>query len=93
LVVGSDPELFESELACRLTWIDRDVVDGGGVAAQIRSRSAAAPVERIDVSDGASEARVVFAQPQRAIAPGQTVAFYVGEVVVGSGVIETAGPS
>jgi tRNA-specific 2-thiouridylase len=93
LVVGSDPELFQSELACRLTWIDRDVVGGGGIAAQIRSRSAAAPIKSIDVSDGGGEARIVFAEPQRAIAPGQTVAFYAGEVVVGSGVIETAGPS
>jgi len=95
LVVGADPELFESELTCRLTWIDRDVADSGGLTAKIRSRSTAAPVKRIDVADGAgaSEARVVFAEPQRAIAPGQTVAFYVGEAVVGSGVIETVGPS
>jgi tRNA-uridine 2-sulfurtransferase len=31
--------------------------------------------------------RVIFTSPQRAIAPGQFVAFYVGEELIGSGVI------
>ena len=33
-----------------------------------------------------------FAEPQRAITPGQAVVFYDGEVVVGGGVIETSLP-
>jgi tRNA U34 2-thiouridine synthase MnmA/TrmU len=36
-------------------------------------------------------AEVVFGSPQRAIAPGQTLALYVGDVVVGAGVIEKSG--
>jgi tRNA-specific 2-thiouridylase len=90
LVVGEDSALYSSELTCRINWIDDVCLDeSAGLSAQIRSRSAAGSVERVLVEDGA--ARVTFTAPQRAIAPGQTVAFYQGDVVVGSGVIETAG--
>ncbi len=67
--------------------------EGGseGLRAQIRSRQTAQPVASVEV-DGAT-ARVVFQEPQRAIAPGQTIAFYDGPVVVGAGVIESAGSS
>ena len=35
----------------------------------------------------ADTAEVVFDQPQRAIAPGQSVVWYRGECVIGGGVI------
>jgi tRNA-specific 2-thiouridylase len=89
LVVGADADLFESRLLCRLVWLDRAQVDAGGVTAQVRSRSAAAPVESVEI-DG-DTARIRFVEPQRAIAPGQTVAFYRGDIVDGSGVIESSG--
>jgi tRNA-specific 2-thiouridylase len=91
VIVGGDADLFRRELTCRLNWIDEAAAAdaGGGVTARIRSRSPAAVVESVD-ADGET-ARVTFRQSQRAIAPGQTIAFYAGDVVVGSGVIESAG--
>ena len=89
LVVGRDRELYEKSLVCRVNWIDEAVAVDGGIVAKIRSRSPAASVDLLTV-DG-ERAEVVFSSPQRAIAPGQTVAFYHGEVVVGAGVIEAAG--
>jgi tRNA-specific 2-thiouridylase len=89
LVIGSDSDLHRRELDCRLNWIDPVCVDGGDVDAKIRSRSPASPVDRVRVEG--ERARVVFARPQRAVAPGQTITFYTGDVVVGSGVIEAAG--
>jgi tRNA-specific 2-thiouridylase len=87
VVVGDDDELASRSLACRLDWIDEDAVaDAESLRVQIRSRRSARLTEAVEV-DGTT-ARVTFAEPERAIAPGQTAAFYDGDVVVGSGVIE-----
>ena len=50
--------------------------------------SADAPVS-LTLDDG--RARVRFASPQRAVAPGQAVVFYAGDRVLGGGIIESAG--
>jgi tRNA-specific 2-thiouridylase len=90
LVVGDADALLRRELSCRFAWLDSDVSrDRDGVTAQIRYRHDGAPVESIDV-DG-SRGRLVFVDAQRAICPGQTIALYRGDVVVGSGVIDDAG--
>ena len=91
LVVGYDDELFEDRLLCHLVWFD-ETYEGdssGRLGAQIRSRHTAVPVARVDRTE--DQALVRFSEPQRSIAPGQTIAFYDGDVVVGSGVIEASG--
>jgi tRNA-specific 2-thiouridylase len=89
LVVGGDSDLLERSLVCRLNWIDGPAVADGGISAKTRSRSPAAAVERVTVDGEVAE--VEFQTPQRAIAPGQTVAFYCGDVVVGAGLIDGPG--
>ncbi len=90
VVLGDDGDLLRRELACRLAWIDEGAAaNPAGLRAQIRSRHPAEPLESLAVENGV--ARVTFASAQRAIAPGQTIAFFDGDVVVGSGVIEAAG--
>jgi tRNA-specific 2-thiouridylase len=93
VVVGDEDQLMRRELVFRIEWADtqaaRDAASSGTLFAQIRSRHEATRVEKIDFDGGTG--RVAFA-PQRAIAPGQTVALYDGDVVVGAGVIESAGP-
>jgi len=87
LVVGDNDDLLEKEFVCTLQWIDPSIdAQPEGITAQIRYRHAPAAVTRIE-ADGA-RCRVEFAEPQRAICPGQTVAFYNGDLVVGSGVID-----
>jgi len=55
------------------------------VEAKIRHNHAPAPAT-VRVVDAAT-AEVVFDEPQRAITPGQSVVWYLGECVVGGGVI------
>ena len=91
LVVGDNDDLLSRVLLCRFAWIDDGALaEPAGLTAQIRYRHDGAAVERIEVNR--SRARVTFAEPQRAICPGQTLALYLGEIVVGSGVIDGSGP-
>ncbi|UCG53183.1 MAG: tRNA 2-thiouridine(34) synthase MnmA [Candidatus Latescibacterota bacterium] len=91
LVVGDRQDLLRHELVFRLDWIDSTVVDDpGAVTAQIRYRHRPASLEMIRV-DG-SRGCLRFEEPQPAICPGQTVAFFRGDIVVGSGVIDGSGP-
>jgi tRNA-specific 2-thiouridylase len=87
LVVGDAEALQIGKAMCRLAWIDDDAIrDPSGVTAQIRYRHEGAPLRELSVEG--SRCRVVFVDPQRAVCPGQTIAFYRGELVVGSGVID-----
>lgn len=83
----------EDLLAARLTardvrWTGASPVDPFDCQAQIRYRSPAVGA-RVDVTPDAG-ARVVFAQPQRAVTPGQAVVFYEGDLVLGGGWIASA---
>jgi tRNA-specific 2-thiouridylase len=92
VVLGDDEDLYHSHLSCDLAWIDEDAARRARpLSAQIRSRHHAEPVASLMVEG--NTARAVFHAPQRAMAPGQTIAFYDGDVVVGSGVIAAAGPA
>jgi len=86
VVVGSAPDLL-SEAAV----LDSLVWTGGRapsaellVHAQTRYRSRGSPAH---VTVQGELAHVRFLEPQRAIAPGQSVVFYDDDVVLGGGVI------
>ena len=85
VVVGAGGELLSRTLlAKRMNWIAiEDLREPLRVNAKIRHRHESSPatVEKI----GDDEILVTFDTPQRAIAPGQAVVFYDGDVVVGGG--------
>jgi len=87
VVVGPESRLYRGELiADALNWIAIDSLDAPRDAqARIRYRHEAAAA-RIEPLPG-DRVRVRFESPQRAIAPGQAVVFYDGDVVVGGGII------
>jgi tRNA-specific 2-thiouridylase len=58
--------------------------------AGVRVRHRAAEVPATVFPGGDDSARVLFDEPVRAVAPGQSCVFYDGEVVVGGGVIRRA---
>ena len=74
--------------ASRFNWqIDTPGAPLRGLA-QIRARHRAVPATVTPLPD--DRARVVFDEPQAAIAPGQVVAIYQGDLVVGGGWIDRA---
>ncbi len=83
-VGDEDPALFKSELtATNITETipgNLEKYFGKKIQARVRYRQPLAEC----VFDGE---RVLFTEPQRAVAPGQFVAFYDGEELLGSGII------
>jgi tRNA-specific 2-thiouridylase len=82
--VGGEACLLERELLAReVTWCGAEPSGPIPCAARIRSRGREA--EAVVTPLPFRRARVVFRDPQRAIAPGQAVVFYDGEEVLGGG--------
>ena len=87
LVVGSKGQLSGSRLlASRLSWVSGEAPgESADITAKIRYRSPEVTA-KLHLDDGTAE--VKFEQSQWAIAPGQSVVFYQGDVVLGGGIIE-----
>ena len=86
IVLGSEKELYSQSLSARdLNWISgeppREPVP---VQARIRYRSKEAEATFV-FKDGSAD--VHFAQPQKAVTPGQAVVFYNRDEVLGGGTI------
>jgi tRNA-specific 2-thiouridylase len=99
IVLGSVEDLYSQSLTARnLSWISgRAPQEPITVMAKIRYKSKEAeatvfPSRRCESRCNRDEAicHVRFAQPQKAVTPGQAVVFYNGEEVLGGGVIDSA---
>ena len=88
VVVGAKEEVYSDALTCSsLNWIAiASLSEPRHVTAKIRynHREAEATISPV----GADGVHVRFKKPQMAIAPGQAVVFYDGNVVVGGGTID-----
>jgi tRNA-uridine 2-sulfurtransferase len=85
VVVGSGEDLLSRTLfAKRVNWIATDGLrEPMRVQAKIRHRHE--PANATIENSGDNAVTVAFAEPQRAITPGQAVVFYDGDVVIGGG--------
>jgi tRNA-uridine 2-sulfurtransferase len=83
--VGSDDQLYSRDLvANRLNWVSIAEPDGTvRVEVKIRHRHEPAPAT-LQVT-GPDQVQVTFDDPQRAITPGQSAVFYIGDEVAGGG--------
>ncbi len=88
VTVGPDQALYRRELwAEDLNWIAIDHLDAPlRVRAKIRYRQT--EQSATVYPEDAGQVRVVFDTPQRAVAPGQAVVFYDGDIVLGGGTIK-----
>jgi tRNA-specific 2-thiouridylase len=84
--VGREEELYqEKTVVQQLHWVSGAAGIPGDYAVQIRSTHKAAPAALNPTDKGAI---VRFATPQKALTPGQYAAFYHGDELIGSGVIQ-----
>lgn len=88
VVVGEEKELYAKELvANELNFLlDIDLSKPIEVMAKVRYRAKEAKaILEIKEND---EAKLIFEEPQRAITPGQSVVFYIDDIVLGGGKIK-----
>lgn len=83
VVVGDDADLLRDGLVVdAVTWIDEPVV--GDVLAQCSAHGE--PRRATIASSDACKLSVTWSEPQRRVAPGQSVVFYDGPRVLGGGI-------
>ena len=92
LVQGEDhPALFcDGLLAQEATWIGKAPTFPQRLTAKVRYRQQDQPCT---VTQQGEALKVVFDEPQRSVAPGQSVVFYDGEICLGGAVITEPSPS
>lgn len=90
VVVGFADKTFKNSLvANKLNWIAMDkLTEEMNVTAKIRSTQQPVPVKIIPVSE--DEVKVIFEDPQKSIAIGQSAVFYQEDTVIGGGIIASA---
>ncbi|MFW6057007.1 MAG: tRNA 2-thiouridine(34) synthase MnmA [Chloroflexota bacterium] len=89
IVVGPENELYAGSAAVTdLSWVSGvspgDIFRAG---VQVRYRAKTVPA---DIKVQGRSAHVAFAQPQKAVAPGQSLVVYNGETVLGGGILQAA---
>jgi len=91
IVVGPSDKLYKKKVCVsqvNLIMIEK-LISPLPVQAKIRYKHPEAKAVLIPLEK--NQARLDFERPQRAVAPGQSAVFYDGDVVVGGGIIESAG--
>jgi len=91
LIVGEDKDIYKDEMIVSdLSWIDSEnkklAMAGKQLSVKIRYRHPA--VDCTIRSSDNDQMTVKFSQPQRAITPGQSAVFYMGDEVLGGGIIQ-----
>jgi tRNA-specific 2-thiouridylase len=90
LIVGTEKETFRrSCVAMSCNWILREKLEAA-MSIWVKVRSSGKPVKATISPLDNQRTLVRFAEPLSAVTPGQSAVFYLGETVVGGGIIEAA---
>jgi tRNA-uridine 2-sulfurtransferase len=89
VVVGPERDLrLDRVMLDTVVWADRPVA--GSLSAQCSAHGTPRPATVSVGPDGDGRVEVRFAEPQRRVAPGQSVVLYEGDEVVGGGIATAA---
>ncbi len=92
VVIGPREELLgRGVIAREINWLVEPPTVGARVSVQVRHRAAAAPAELIRLDGDTIE--LALDQPVAAITPGQSLALYDGDRVLGGGIIVAGRPA
>ena len=87
VVLGDEADLYSTAVwAEGFNWVSLSP-QAGPVAVTAKTRYSQREAEAVLYPEDNGCVRVEFRQPQRAVAPGQSLVAYLGEAVVGGGVI------
>jgi len=91
IIVGTKEEVYGDELiASELNWIAIEELKRP-IEVKAKIRYLHKEAEAVVIPLDKDKVRVKFKEPQMAIAPGQAIVFYDGDMVVGGGTIEQLG--
>lgn len=87
VIVGEEKELYKKEIT--VTDINLLLVDEikDWMEVEVKTRYSS-KVAKAKIKQEENNIKVVFDEPQRAMTPGQSAVFYVGDIVLGGGKIE-----
>ena len=87
VIVGEESELYKKEII--VTDINLLLADEitEPMEVEVKTRYSA-KVAKAQIMQTGNEIKVIFEEPQRAITPGQSAVFYVGDIVLGGGKIK-----
>ncbi|MHB8811296.1 MAG: tRNA 2-thiouridine(34) synthase MnmA [Desulfobulbaceae bacterium] len=89
LVCKKEALLARRALLSEVRWLGEEPALPWQVLVQIRGRHS--PTPAVLTCAGPGQWHLDFTQPQRAVTPGQFAVFYLGDAVLGSGIIDAAG--
>lgn len=86
VIVGEESELYKKEITvCDINLLLVDEIKDW-IDVEVKTRYSA-KVAKAKIRQEDNQIKVVFEEPQRAITPGQSAVFYVGDIVLGGGKI------
>ena len=87
VIVGEEKELYKKEIIIKdinLLLVD-EIKEP--IEVEVKTRYSA-KVAKAQIMQNGNEIKVIFDEPQRAITPGQSAVFYIGDIVLGGGKIK-----